>query len=345
MKITFAGTPQFGALVLGALAASRHEIVLVLTQPDRPAGRGRELRMSPVKQLALARGLHVEQPERISTAEFVRHMQSLGVEALTVAAFGQILKPVLLDAMPCINMHGSLLPRYRGAAPVERAIMDGEKETGVSIMKIVPALDSGDVYLRRAVTIREDDDAGSVYEKLAGAGGEALVEVLDSLEAGTLEGEPQDESQVTYAEKIAPGDRAIDWSRPARDIFNQVRALSPHIGAYTNAAGQRLKVWKVALAASREAPAVPGGGGAVTECAAESGEEPAVEAGKMPAAESGEEASAAPGSVTIEGERLFVRTGTGLVEILLLQPEGKRRITAAEFLRGYRQLLDGGRLG
>ena len=311
MKIAFAGTPRFGAQVLEALIASRHEIVAVFTQPDRPAGRGLAPRLSPVKQLALAAGLRVEQPVSISSAESIALLRQMEARVLSIAAFGQILKPDLLDAISCVNVHGSLLPRYRGAAPVERAIMDGERETGVSIMDVVLALDAGAVYLRRSVPIDDGDDAGAIYGKLARAGGEALVEALDRMEEGTLAGEPQDESQVTYAEKISAGDRRIDWARPARAVFNQVRALSPHIGAYSSFQGKKMKVWKAAA---------PDGGMAATG------------RGKQNTA----------GMVIINGERLRVACADGLLELLEIQPEGKRRMTAGEFLRGYRGLAAGG---
>ncbi len=308
MKIAFAGTPRFGAQVLEALIASPHEIVAVFTQPDRPAGRGLASRMSPVKQLALAAGLRVEQPASISSPASIASLKELGARFLTIAAFGQILKQDLLDAVPCINVHGSLLPEYRGAAPVERAIMDGKRQTGVSIMDVVLALDSGNVYLRKTVPIEDADDAGSIYEKLARAGGEALVEVLDRAEAGPLAGQPQDESLVTYAEKIGPGDRHLDWSQPARRVFNQVRALSPHIGAYAKAGETQLKIWRAA---------------------------PPVAAGKPLSG-----ASLQPGKVSLRGEELWVQCGEGQLRLLELQPAGKRRMSAAEFLRGYRKLVE-----
>ena len=184
MKIAFAGTPHFGALVLGALLGSRHEVAVVLTQPDRPAGRGRQERFSEVKELAVREGLRVEQPERASAPETVELLKSLGVKVVTIAAFGQILRPPLLGGIPCINVHASLLPKYRGAAPIERAIMDGEGITGVSIMDVEQKLDHGAVYLQKAFVIEKDDDAGSMYEKLGRVGGEALADVLDDFEAG-----------------------------------------------------------------------------------------------------------------------------------------------------------------
>ncbi|MHB0915725.1 MAG: methionyl-tRNA formyltransferase [Thermoleophilia bacterium] len=304
MKIAFAGTPEFGALVLGALLSSRHEVAVVFTQPDRPAGRGRQPRESAVKQLARAEGLRVEQPESISAAENLALLKELGVRTLTVAAFGQILKGPLLGGVPCVNVHASLLPAYRGASPVERALMAGEKATGVSIMDITPKLDTGAVYLSWPVYIDEDDDAGSLYRKLGRAGGEALVQVLDAIEDGGLEPVPQNDDAAFYVEKITPADQVIDWNRPAWKIRAQVRGLSPHIGAFTEVGGQRLKVWKVAV--------VEGGGD--------------------------------PGQVETDGERLLVSCGTGRLELIEVQPEGKRRMAAAEYLRGHRQQVEGRRL-
>ncbi|MCL4474285.1 MAG: methionyl-tRNA formyltransferase [Actinobacteria bacterium] len=314
MKIAFAGTPKFGALVLGALLDSRHEVVLVFTQPDRPAGRGLALKMSPVKELALREGLRVEQPEKISTPGWVGEMKSLGVKVLTVAAFGQILRAPLLGGLPCINVHASLLPKYRGAAPIERAIMAGERNTGVTIMDITPALDTGPIYLQRVVPITDEDDAGSIYGKLGRAGGEALAEVLDAIEAGGMEPEPQDESAATYVEKITAADMKINFERPAWKIAAQVRALSPHIGAFINIDGLRLKIWKAKVAEGVAGGSAPGA--AVGETSATT-------------------SATTPGRFTTDGERLFVICGTGLIELLEVQPQGKRRMSAAEFLRGY----------
>ncbi|MHB8859118.1 MAG: methionyl-tRNA formyltransferase [Thermoleophilia bacterium] len=314
MKIAFAGTPKFGALVLGALLDSRHEVVLVFTQPDRPAGRGLALKMSPVKELALREGLRVEQPEKISTPGWVGEMKSLGVKVLTVAAFGQILRAPLLGGLPCINVHASLLPKYRGAAPIERAIMAGERNTGVTIMDITPALDTGPIYLQRVVPITDEDDAGSIYGKLGRAGGEALAEVLDAIEAGGMEPEPQDESAATYVEKITAADMEINFERPAWKVAAQVRALSPHIGAFTNIGGMRLKIWKAVVAEGVAGGSAPGA--AVGETSATT-------------------SATTPGRFTTDGERLFVICGTGAIELLEVQPQGKRRMSAAEFLRGY----------
>ncbi len=305
MKIAFAGTPHFGALVLGALLRSRHEPALVFTQPDRPAGRGRQRRESAVKLMAVQEGLRVEQPESISVQPVIDLLRQEEVEALTIAAYGQILKTPLLGELPIINVHASLLPKYRGASPIERAIMAGERVSGVTIMDVVAKLDAGDVYLQRPVEIEDDDDAGSLYEKLGAAGGAALVEVLDALDSNGFVPQPQQEIDVSYAEKIGRDDLIIDWSRQAWEINNQVRALSPHIGSFTGVDGRLLKVWRTAVA--------EGGDG--------------------------------PGTVRIEGERLLVSCGSGSLELLEVQPEGRRRMSAAEYLHGHRELVEGKRLG
>ncbi len=330
MKIAFAGTPHFGALVLGALLRSRHEVALVITQPDRPAGRGRALRESPVKKLALREGLRIAQPDKISTPDFVDEMKAAGIKVLTVAAFGQILKPPLLGGMPCINVHGSLLPKYRGAAPIERAIMAGERVTGVTIMDITPKVDTGAIYLQRVIPIGDGDDAGSMYEKLGRAGGEALAEVLDAMEGGGMEPEPQDENAATYVEKITPADTEIVWERPAWKISAQIRALSPHIGAYTNAGGHRLKLWKARVAE----PAAVQAEGALTQVGA-------VEEADASTSAIWEQS---PGTIIVTGGRLFVICGTGILELMEVQPEGKKHLSEEEFLRGYTRLLAGGRL-
>jgi len=349
VKVAFAGTPQFGALVLGALLRSRHEVALVLTQPDRPAGRGRVLKPSPVKELALEERLRVEQPESISTPEFFEVMKSLGVEVLTVAAFGQILRAPLLGGMPCINVHASLLPKYRGAAPIERAIMAGERTIGVSIMDITPKLDTGAVYLQRVVPIEDEDDAGAMYGKLGQAGGEALAEVLDALESGGMEPEPQDEGAATYVEKITPADRKIDWSRSAREINDQVRALSPHIGAFTVAGGYRLKVWKAEVVDEvmrhheAEQDEAERNEAKRNEAEQDEAERQKSDNGVTPARAPATGLS--PGLVVIDGERLLVACGNGFLELLEVQPEGKRRLAAAKFLRGYRTAVENEKLG
>ncbi len=299
MKIAFAGTPRFGALVLESLLRSGHEISIIFTQPDRPAGRGRRTRTSAVKELALVERLRVEQPEKASSPEMLALLKELGARALAIAAFGQVLKAPLLGGIPCLNVHASLLPRYRGAAPIERAIMAGEGVTGVTIMEVKPKLDTGPIYLQKAVVIGKEDDAGSMYEKLGRTGGEALAEVLDALEAGGMEPQPQDDAAATCAEKITAADMEIDWRQPAWKVACLVRALSPHIGAFTRAGGRRLKVWKAHVA--------EGGG--------------------------------RPGQVIVKKDRLLVACGTGTLELMELQPEGKRRMGAAEFLCGYRRLV------
>lgn len=277
---------------------------MVITQPDRPAGRGRQPRFSAVKELALAERLRVEQPERASTPEMVALLRSLNVRVLAIAAFGQILKPPLMGGVQCLNVHASLLPRYRGAAPIERAIMAGDGVTGVTIMEVEPSLDTGPIYLQQAVIIEKEDDAGSMYEKLGQAGGEAMARVLDDLETGDFKPQRQNDDAATYAQKITPRDMEIDWTEPAWQVAARVRGLSPRIGAYATAGGQRLKVWR----------AVVGEGGGQ------------------------------PGEVIIKGERILVACGTGTLELLQVQPEGKRRMSAAEFRHGYSRLLQNQKL-
>jgi len=312
---------------------------MVVTQPDRPAGRGRGLRMSPVKQLALAEGLRIEQPEKASAPEFVAGMKELGVEVFTVAAFGQILREPLLGGLPCINVHASLLPKYRGAAPIERAIMAGESETGVSIMDITPKVDTGAVYLQRVVPIGDDDDAGSMYEKLGKAGGEALAEVLDNFEGGGMEPVPQDDSAATCVEKITVLDREIDWKRPAREVADQVRGLSPHIGAYTSTGdGHRLKIWK-AVAAEAAADVEP-------PAQVESGQQMPAESQRQTDSDVSDQAvTVEPGGIIIAGKRLFVWCGIGELELIEVQPEGKRRMDASDFIRGHGKAIEAKKFG
>ncbi|MHB9111596.1 MAG: methionyl-tRNA formyltransferase [Thermoleophilia bacterium] len=220
-----------------------------------------------------------------------------------MAAFGQILKPLLMGGIQCLNVHASLLPRYRGAAPIERAIMTGDGVTGVTIMEVEPKLDTGPIYLQQAVIIEKEDDAGSMYEKLGRAGGEAMAQVLDDLEAGGPEPRPQNDAAATYAEKITPADMEIDWTEPAWQVAARVRGLSPRIGAFTTARGQRLKIWRSHVA--------EGGG--------------------------------QPGEVIARDGRLLVACGTGTLELLEVQSQGKRRMETADYLRGYQSMITGKR--
>jgi methionyl-tRNA formyltransferase len=275
-----------------------HEFSLVLTQPDRPGGRGLKENQSAVKQHALALGAPVYQPETLKSNESLQRMLSSGAEAMIVAAYGLILPRSLLDAFPlgALNIHASLLPRWRGAAPIQRAILAGDRETGISIMRMDAGLDTGPVLAQRAIPILEDDDAGTLHDKLAELGARMMVEVLGKLAHGGLDATPQPADGATYAAKISKQEALIDWSRPASELARVVRAFRPHPGAMANLDDAPLKIWR--------ARALPG--------------------------------RAVPGCLVVEGGRLVAGCGEGLLEIEELQRPGGRRLAAAEFLRGYR---------
>lgn len=255
MKVMFAGSPAPAVPVLGALLASRHEVALVITREDRPRGRGRQPVPTPVGQAAEDAGIPLLKPASINAPESLDVMRATGGGALVVAAFGQILRDDVLDGWPCINVHYSLLPAYRGAAPVERALMDGVTETGTTIMLMDAGLDTGPIIESVPVPLARDDDAGSLLMKMAEASGPALVRALDALEAGSLASTPQPGEGASIAAKITDEDRPIDPRRTAVEIRNQVRALSPHIGATLGVDGQVFKVWRVK---PTNAAAVPG---------------------------------------------------------------------------------------
>lgn len=255
MKVMFAGSPAPAVPVLGSLLASRHEVALVITREDRPRGRGRQPVPTPVGQAAEDAGIPLLKPASINAPESLDVMRATGGGALVVAAFGQILRDDVLDGWPCINVHYSLLPAYRGAAPVERALMDGVTETGTTIMLMDAGLDTGPIVESVPVPLARDDDAGSLLMKMAEASGPALVRALDALEAGSLASTPQPGEGASIAAKITDEDRPIDPRRTAVEIRNQVRALSPHIGATLGIDGQVFKVWRVK---PTNAAAVPG---------------------------------------------------------------------------------------
>ncbi len=297
MRVAFAGTPQFAATILRGLLDSDHEVGLVISQPDARRGRGRKTAPTPVAELAAAEELTLRQPGRIGelVAEISRY------DALVVAAYGQILRADALYAARhgAYNVHASLLPAYRGAAPVERAIMSGEKKTGVSIMRMDEGLDTGPVILRREFPIPSDMNAGELAGALALIGSEALVEALRRVEDGVAEFSEQDDTEATYAAKISAEDRIIRWDRPAEEVRDQVRALSPHIGAraaHRDFDGPvkvlRAKVFK-------------GGGPQL-----------------------------AIGEINSEHGRILVGCGTGLLEIEVLQAPGGKPLRAEEFLKG-----------
>lgn len=301
MRLVFAGTPRFAAVALDALLAARHEVVLVLTQPDRPAGRGLQPMASEVKRLALARGLRVEQPQNLKTPEAAAALRASGAEAMVVAAYGLILPRSVLDVFPCgcINIHASLLPRWRGAAPIQRAILAGDLQSGISIMQMEAGLDTGPVLRQVALDLAADETSGSLHDRLADLGGRAIVEVLQALQGGGLEPTPQDDSLAVYAPKIGRPEAAIHWSDPAAAIERQVRAFDPVPGAHARFNGDPVKIWR-----ARPRP-------------------------DRPVSVPGEVIASGP-----EGIEVVCGEGTALVLTELQRPGGKR-LRTAEFLRGH----------
>ncbi|OEY66144.1 methionyl-tRNA formyltransferase [Marinobacter sp. X15-166B] len=244
MRLIFAGTPDFAASALTALLQSGHEIVAVYSQPDRPAGRGRKLVPGPVKQVALEAGIPVYQPASLRTPDAQAELAALNADVMVVAAYGLILPEAVL-ALPrlgCVNIHASLLPRWRGAAPIQRALAAGDTETGITIMQMDAGLDTGAMLLKVTTPITPTDTGGSLHDRLAVMGGEAIVEALGQLQAGTLVAEAQDDGQACYAHKLSKEEGRVDWHRPAVEIDRQIRAFNPWPGSYTDLAAQRVRL-------------------------------------------------------------------------------------------------------
>ncbi|MDQ6420830.1 methionyl-tRNA formyltransferase [Paenibacillus sp. LHD-117] len=307
MRIVFMGTPDFAVPSLRLLAESGFEIAAVVTQPDRPKGRKKTLTPPPVKEAALSLGLPVLQPERMRSPEAVESIRELGPELIVTAAYGQILPKAVLDIprLGCINVHGSLLPKYRGGAPIQRSIMNGERSTGVTIMYMAEGLDTGDMISVVELPIGDDDTSGTMFEKLSAAGAKLLGETLPSIVDGTAKAVPQNDDEATYAPNLTRDDERMDWSRSARELFNQVRGLSPMAGAFTFLSGEVFKV---------------------RAC------EPV--AGKTEAANA---ASVRPGTVIDAGTNgILVQAGAGRLLLTEIQPAGKRAMSAAEWLKGAR---------
>jgi methionyl-tRNA formyltransferase len=246
MKIIFAGTPEFAVPCLQMLLDSKHEVCAVYTQPDRPAGRGRKLQPSPVKELALSAGIPVFQPLTLKTDQDLQQIREFNADLMVVVAYGMILTQAVLDVpkLGCINVHASLLPRWRGAAPIQRALMAGDEKTGVTIMQIVRKLDAGDMLHKEECLIGESDTASDLHDKLAALGAIGLTKVLAQIEAGTVHPEPQDEALVTYAEKLEKSEAVIDWAQPATDIARKVRGLNAWPVAQTVYQGNVLRIWR-----------------------------------------------------------------------------------------------------
>jgi methionyl-tRNA formyltransferase len=294
MKLIFAGTPEFAAQALAAIVDAGHEVALVLTQPDRPAGRGMALQPSPVKKFALEKGLPIFQPLSLKDAEAQARVAAVGAEVMVVAAYGLILPQVVLD-MPrlgCINIHGSLLPRWRGAAPIQRALLAGDAETGVCIMQMEAGLDTGPVLLRGAFSIESDDTSATLHDRLAALGARLVVEALGKL---PLPAEAQTADGVTYAHKIEKAEALIDWHKSAIELDRHIRAFNPFPGAQVLFKGQTIKLW--------QASAVAGDG----------------EFGQI---------------LAVDRNQLLVACGEGALAIRELQKAGGKRLPVQQFLAG-----------
>ena len=256
MKIIFAGTPDFAVPALAALIEAGHEIVMVLTQPDRPAGRGMKLKPSPVKVLAMQHGLRVFQPERLKSSEVQAEIAAVAADVMIVAAYGLIIPTVVLE-MPkfgCYNIHASLLPRWRGAAPIPRALLAGDAETGVTIMEVVPALDAGNMVSKAVLPIRSSDTTQSLHDALSQLGAKLMVDAMHTLARdGILPSAPQDESLVTYAHKLEKAEATIDWQKSAVEISRQVRAFNPFPVAQTTLNGEVCRIWMATVHESTQA--------------------------------------------------------------------------------------------
>lgn len=300
INIVFMGTPTFSAPILRMLHEEGYNILAVVTQPDRPVGRKRVLTPPPVKQEALELGLKVIQPEKLRGSDELQEIIDLNPDLIVTAAFGQILPKELLETpkFGCINVHASLLPKYRGGAPIHQAIIDGEATTGVTIMYMAEKLDAGDIISQREIAIGDEDHTGSMFDKLSEVGRELLKDTIPSIVNGTNNRIPQDESQVTYASNISREQERIDWTQEARTIYNQVRGLHPWPVAYTTFENENFKIWWAKI------------GDTVTN----------VEPGTV---------------VAIEKDSFEVATGAGgSLRIYDVQPAGKKRMAAKEYLRG-----------
>ena len=255
-KLIFMGTPDFSAAVLkGLLDDSNYAVLAVVTQPDRAIGRKKEIKMTPVKEVALAHNLPVYQPEKMSGSEEMAELMTLGADGIVTAAFGQFLPTKLPDSVDfAVNVHASLLPKYRGGAPIHYAIINGEEEAGVTIMEMVKKMDAGDMIAKASTPITDDDNVGTMFEKLAVIGRDLLLKTLPDYIAGNIEPEPQDESKATFSPNITPEEERIDWNKSARDVFNHIRGLYPWPVAHTLLDGKRFKIYEATLAEGHGKP-------------------------------------------------------------------------------------------
>lgn len=314
MRIVFMGTPDFSVPALKALVEAGHQVIAVVTQPDKPKGRGKEVQMTPVKIQAMEYGIPVYQPAKVREASFVEVLKGLEADVYVVIAFGQILPKAVLELPKygCINIHASLLPKYRGAAPIQWCVIDGERETGITTMMMDVGLDTGDMLEKAVIPIEEKETGGSLHDKLSMAGGDLILSTLKKLEEGTLVRTPQTDEGTCYAKMLTKSLGDIDWNQGAVSIERLIRGLNPWPSAYTMWNGKTIKIWAADVIAGREA----------ADFLSESGV----------SAETG----TAPGTVVCSDKRgLVVSTGGGLLSIRELQMEGKKRMDTPAFLRGY----------
>ena len=304
-KLIFMGTPEFSATVLkGLLDSDNYDILAVVTQPDRTVGRKREIKMTPVKEVALAHDLPVYQPEKISGSEEMAELMTLGADGIVTAAFGQFLPTKMLDSVDfAVNVHASLLPKYRGGAPIHYAIINGEEEAGVTIMEMVKKMDAGDMIAKASTPITDDDNVGTMFEKLAIIGRDLLLKTLPDYIDGNIKPEPQDESKATFSPNITPEEECVDWNQSARNVFNQIRGLYPWPVAHTFLDGKRFKIYEVSLADGQ---------------------------GK-------------PGEIIAKDKKsLIIATGDGAISLKTVQPAGKPRMGIVDFLNGVGRKLEVG---
>lgn len=306
-KLIFMGTPDFAATVLeGLLDDANYDVLAVVTQPDRAVGRKKEIKMTPVKEVALAHNLPVYQPEKMSGSDEMAELMTLGADGIVTAAFGQFLPTKLLDSVDfAINVHASLLPKYRGGAPIHYAIINGDKEAGVTIMEMVKKMDAGDMIAKASTPITDEDNVGTMFEKLAVIGRDLLLKTLPDYIAGNIKPEPQDESKATFSPNITPEEERIDWNKSAREVFNHIRGLYPWPVAHTLLDGKRFKIYEASLA----------------------------------------EGQGQPGQIIEKGkETLVVATGDGAISLKTVQLAGKPRMSVVDFLNGVGRKLEVGEL-
>lgn len=307
-KIIYAGTPEFAVPALQALLQSEHRVVAVYTQPDRPAGRGRKLQASPVKTHALEHGLEVYQPENFDSAQDIEALAALQADLMVVAAYGLLLPPAVLAAprLGCINIHASLLPRWRGASPIQQAILAGDRDSGVTLMKMARGLDSGDMIARRSIEIEPQWSAGDLHDKLAPLGAELLMATMGDIETALQHAQVQDESLVTYAPRLVKQQAEVDWDKSLDLLLREIRAFNPWPVSYTTLEGQNLRLWRA-------------------------------QAGRLVSA-------GLPGEVVAhQSDGIYVRCGDGIVQVTELQFAGRNRCDAAQALNARN--LNGCRLG